>query len=45
MPEDKYWYEAAFVTGVTNALNVAADGLARVYGNDEPEYSAADIVP
>ena len=27
MSEDKYWYEAAFVTGVTNALNVAADGL------------------
>jgi hypothetical protein len=25
--------------------DVAADGLARVYGNDEPEYSAADIVP
>ena len=28
MPEDKYWYEAAFVTGITNALNVVADGLA-----------------
>ncbi len=28
MAEDKYWYEAAFVAGVTNALNVAADGLA-----------------
>jgi alkylhydroperoxidase/carboxymuconolactone decarboxylase family protein YurZ len=27
MAEDAYWYEAAFVAGVTNALNVAADGL------------------
>jgi hypothetical protein len=28
MPEDTYWYEAAFVAGITNALNVTADGLA-----------------
>lgn len=28
MDGDARWYEAAFVTGVTNALNVAADGLA-----------------
>ena len=28
MPQDKYWYEAAFVAGITNAINVAADGLA-----------------
>ena len=27
MAEDAYWYEAAFVAGITNALNVAADGL------------------
>src|SRR5262245_5183780 len=27
MSEDAYWYEAAFIAGVTNALNVAADGL------------------
>ena len=27
MSEDAYWYEAAFVAGITNALNVAADGL------------------
>jgi hypothetical protein len=27
LPEDAYWYEAAFVAGITNALNVAADGL------------------
>ena len=25
--EDAYWYEAAFVAGITNALNVAADAL------------------
>jgi AhpD family alkylhydroperoxidase len=28
MKGDAPWYEAAFVVGVTNALNVAADGLA-----------------
>jgi alkylhydroperoxidase/carboxymuconolactone decarboxylase family protein YurZ len=28
MDGDTPWYEAAFVVGVTNALNVAADGLA-----------------
>jgi AhpD family alkylhydroperoxidase len=28
MKGDGPWYEAAFVVGVTNALNVAADGLA-----------------
>jgi AhpD family alkylhydroperoxidase len=28
MPGDGPWYEAAFVVGVTNALTVAADGLA-----------------
>src|SRR5262245_55508807 len=27
MTEDAFWYEAAFVSGITNALNVAADGL------------------
>jgi AhpD family alkylhydroperoxidase len=30
MDGDARWYEAAFVVGVTNALNVAADGLAAV---------------
>jgi AhpD family alkylhydroperoxidase len=28
MTGDDRWYEAAFVVGITNALNVAADGLA-----------------
>jgi alkylhydroperoxidase/carboxymuconolactone decarboxylase family protein YurZ len=27
MKEDALWYEAAYVVGVTNALNVVADGL------------------
>ena len=28
LTEDALWYEAAFVTGITNAMNVVADGLA-----------------
>src|ERR1041385_7751388 len=32
MSEDALWYEAAFVVGITNALNVVADGLACVPG-------------
>jgi AhpD family alkylhydroperoxidase len=28
MPDDALWYEAAFVVGITNALNVVADALA-----------------
>jgi AhpD family alkylhydroperoxidase len=28
MPDDAPWYEAAFVVGMTNALNVVADALA-----------------
>ena len=28
MAEDANWYEAAFVVGISNALNVTADGLA-----------------
>ena len=28
MPDDALWYEAAFVVGLTNALNVVADALA-----------------
>ena len=27
MTEDALWYEAAMVVGITNALNVVADGL------------------
>ncbi len=29
MEADALWYEASFVVGITNALNVAADGLGR----------------
>jgi len=32
MTGDAVWYEAAFVVGVTNALNVVADGLAATLG-------------
>jgi AhpD family alkylhydroperoxidase len=31
LKDDAPWYEAAFVVGVTNALNVAADGLAAAW--------------
>src|SRR5512134_2366811 len=32
MEGDHLWYEAAHVVGITNALNVAADGLAALPG-------------
>lgn len=32
MTGDAVWYEAAFVVGMTNALNVVADGLAGALG-------------
>jgi hypothetical protein len=45
MQGDALWYEAAMVVGITNALNVVADGLtaARALGAaiPEPEESAA----
>ncbi|MBI4471874.1 MAG: hypothetical protein HY646_04340, partial [Acidobacteria bacterium] len=28
LKEDAYWYEAAFVAGITNAINVVADSMA-----------------
>jgi alkylhydroperoxidase/carboxymuconolactone decarboxylase family protein YurZ len=34
LSEDAPWYEAAFVVGVTNAMNVAADGLSGPCGAD-----------
>jgi AhpD family alkylhydroperoxidase len=45
MADDDYWYEAAFVVGITNALNVVADGL--VMSNGEPLISPVsdDIAP
>jgi AhpD family alkylhydroperoxidase len=41
MEGDAPWYEAAFVVGVTNALNVAADGLAAAL----PPLTDADAGP
>jgi AhpD family alkylhydroperoxidase len=41
MEGDAPWYEAAFVVGVTNALNVAADGLAAAL----PPLTDADADP
>lgn len=32
LDKDSYWYEAAYVGGITNALNVVADALAFVSG-------------
>jgi hypothetical protein len=34
MTGDARWYEAAFVVGITNALNVVADGLAPANGRE-----------
>lgn len=36
MADDAAWYEAAFVVGVTNALNVVADGLGDLLAPVEP---------
>jgi alkylhydroperoxidase/carboxymuconolactone decarboxylase family protein YurZ len=41
MTDDALWYEAAYAVGMTNALNVAADGLAAVPG-DEPALAPVD---
>ncbi|HEY7520788.1 MAG TPA: carboxymuconolactone decarboxylase family protein [Methylomirabilota bacterium] len=41
---DGPWYEAAFVVGVTNALNVAADGLAAALPPLTDAVSEADAV-
>jgi hypothetical protein len=39
MEGDALWYEAAFIVGITNALNVVADGLtsARALGAALPD--------
>jgi AhpD family alkylhydroperoxidase len=49
MSEDTNWYEAAFVVGVTNALNVTADGLIAPGGEallspPEPAEVSAKVV-
>jgi len=47
MEGDALWYEAAFVVGVTNALNVVADGLtaARALGASLAEPDEATAAP
>ena len=44
MRGDDRWYEAAFVVGITNALNVVADGLsAAEMPRVEAEAAPADV--
>jgi len=44
MSGDDGWYEAAFVVGITNALNVVADGLgAAVMAPVEPDSAPPDV--
>jgi hypothetical protein len=44
MTGDDRWYEAAFVVGITNALNVVADGLGgAVMHPVEPETAPAEV--
>ena len=45
MTGDARWYEAAFVVGVTNALNVVADGLGPAEGAPALVEPAADADP
>jgi AhpD family alkylhydroperoxidase len=44
MTGDDRWYEAAFVVGITNALNVVADGLGgAAMPQVEPETAPAEV--
>src|SRR5207245_10920384 len=44
MTGDDRWYEAAFVVGITNALNVVADGLGGAPMRQvEPETAPAEV--
>ena len=45
MTGDAVWYEAAFVVGMTNALNVVADGLAATLAALDPRDAAAEAQP
>jgi AhpD family alkylhydroperoxidase len=47
MRDDALWYEAAMVVGITNALNVVADGLtaARALGAAIPDPDEANVPP
>jgi alkylhydroperoxidase/carboxymuconolactone decarboxylase family protein YurZ len=43
MTEDALWYEAAQVVGITNALNVVADGLGTVLSPVEPDAALPEV--
>src|SRR5690348_13428159 len=44
MTGDDRWYEAAFVVGITNALNVVADGLGAAEMRPvEPETAPSEV--
>ena len=42
MTGDAVWYEAAFVVGATNALNVVADGLGATLGALDERATASE---
>lgn len=44
MAGDALWYEAAMVVGITNALNVVADGLGALMAPVKPGAGSAEIV-
>jgi hypothetical protein len=43
MAGDALWYEAAMVVGITNALNVVADGLGALMAPVKPGAGAAEV--
>ena len=43
MTGDALWYEAAQVVGITNALNVVADGLGAVLSPVEPDVALPEV--
>ena len=43
MVGDALWYEAAMVVGITNALNVVADGLGPLMAPVKPGAGAAEV--
>ncbi len=43
MGGDAVWYEAAMVVGITNALNVVADGLGALMAPVKPGAGAAEV--
>jgi hypothetical protein len=43
MTGDALWYEAAMVVGITNALNVAADGLGTLMTPVKPGAGASEV--